>query len=111
MSFGKMTSFIEIISTAPVKDSEGFVSTGDTVVANVRAYFEPKNSTEKWRNNAAFAQASALFRFRAIPGVAVDATLYILHAGERYRIISTENVRNKNMYIEALAERLESSVR
>ena len=111
MSFGKMKNQIEIISTAPVRDSEGFVSTGDTVVANVRAYFEPKNSTEKWRNNAAFAQASALFRFRAIPGVVVDAKLCIIHAGERYRIISAEDVRGRGMYVEALAERLEPSVR
>jgi head-tail adaptor len=111
MSFGKMNRFIELISTAPAKDAEGFVSTGDTVLANVRAYFEPRNGTEKWRNNAAFAQASALFRFRAIPGVAVDATLYIVRAGDRYRIISAEDVRGRGMYVEVLAERLESSVR
>ncbi len=55
MSFGKMNSFIELVSTTPTKDSEGFASTGDTVLANIRAYFEPKNATEKWRGNAAIS--------------------------------------------------------
>jgi head-tail adaptor len=110
VSFGKMNSFIEIISTIPQKDAEGFAVAGDTVVANVRAYFEPKNSTEKWRSNAAFAEASALFRFRAIPGVMIDSTLFILHNGERYRIVSAEDVRGRGMYIEVLAAKAEGTV-
>ncbi len=110
MSYGKMRTPIEIISAVNKTDSEGFATTGDTVVANVRAYFEPKNATEKWRGNAAFSEASALFRFRVIPGVAIDATLYILCDGDRYRIISAENVRGRNMYIEALAAKVEGSV-
>ncbi len=110
MSFGKMNTPIEIVSTAPVKDAEGFVTTGDTVLANVRAYFEPKNATEKWRNNAAFSEASALFRFRAIPGVAVDPTIYIICAGDRYRVISAEDVRGSGMYIEALCAKTDGSV-
>jgi head-tail adaptor len=110
VSFGKMNSFIEIISTTPIKDTEGFAVAGDTVVANIRAYFEPKNSTEKWRGSAAFAEASALFRFRAIPGVTVDSTLYILHNGIRYRIVSTEDVRERGLYIEVLAAKVEGTV-
>ncbi len=103
-----MQSQIELISTAPVKDSEGFVSTGDTVVANVRAYFEPKNSTEKWRNNAAFAEASALFRFRVILGVVIDTTMFIICGGVRYNIISVENVRNRGMYLEVITKAVSS---
>ncbi len=110
MSFGKLSVPIEIISTTPTKDSEGFVTTGDTVVANIRAYFEPKNTTEKWRNNAAFAEATALFRFRAIPGVKVDSTLYILCGGDRYRIISAEDVRGRGMYVEVLGTKMTGSV-
>jgi hypothetical protein len=110
MSVARMNSFIEIVSTNSTKDSEGFVARGDTVVANVRAYFEPKNASEKWRNNAAFTEASALFRFRAIPGVAIDSTLYILCGGDRYRIISAEDVRRRGMYIEAICAKVESTV-
>jgi hypothetical protein len=111
MSFGKMHTPIEILTTKPIKDTEGFVKTGDTVLANVRAYFEPKNGTEKWRNNAAFAEASALFRFRVIPGVVVDTSLFIVCGGDRYRIISAENVRGRGLYLEVLAQKIEGTVR
>ena len=110
MSFGKMNSFIELVSATPTKDSEGFVTTGDTVLANVRAYFEPKNTTEKWRNNAAFSEATALFRLRAIPGVAVDPTIYIICGGDRYRVISAEDVRGRGRYWEILTAKVEGSV-
>ena len=110
MSFGRMNTFIEIISATPTKDVEGFVTTGDTVLANVRAYFEPKNTTEKWRNNAAFSEATALFRFRAIPGVTVDATMIIICAGERYRVISAEDVRGRGLYLEVLGTKIAGSV-
>jgi hypothetical protein len=110
LSFGKLATPIEILTTEPLKDSEGFAATGDTVVANVRAYFEPKNATEKWRNNAAFAEASALFRFRAIPGVVIDSTIYILCGGERYRVISAEDVRGRGMHMEVLAAKVEGAV-
>lgn len=104
VSYGKMNQFIEIVSCAPAKDAEGFAVPGDTVLANVRAYFEPKNGTEKWRNNAVFAEASALFRFRKIPGLTVDAAMVIICGGERYNIISAEDVRGRGMYIEVLAK-------
>ena len=38
MSFGKMNTLVDIIQTAPVKDAEGFVVSGDTILATVRAY-------------------------------------------------------------------------
>ena len=102
----KLNTQIEIISTTPTKDSEGFVTKGDTVIAAVRAYFEPKNSTEKWANMAAFSTATALFRFRAIPGVKVDTSMVIACNGERYNILSVEDVRQKGMYLEILGERV-----
>ena len=112
MSFGKMSNtFIEIISTEPSKDAEGFVTKGDNILASVQAYFEPKNSTEKWRNNAAFAEASALFRFRKIPELEVTAAHFIVCAAGRYRIVSAEDVRGRGMYVEVLADKVESTVR
>ena len=70
----KMNTFIDIVSTAPVKDAEGFVTTGDNILASVRAYKEDRHGSERWANMAAFAEASALFRFRKIPGVTVYTT-------------------------------------
>jgi hypothetical protein len=54
MGFGKMRTFVDIISTKPVKDSEGFAEKGDVILASVRAYKEDKHGSEKWANRAAF---------------------------------------------------------
>ena len=110
MSFGKMNSFIDIVSTAPHKDSEGFVTKGDHVLASVRAYKEERHGNERWANMAAFSTATALFRFRKIPGVTVDATLAIFCDGIRYRIVSAEDVRGRGMYVEVMAEKQEGTV-
>ena len=103
MSFGKMNSFIEIISAEPVKDADGFVNHGDTVLASVRAYFEQKNSTEKWRNMAQSDEVNALFRLRAIPGLELTTRHIIIREGKRYNIYSVENVKGRGMYLEVLA--------
>jgi len=108
MSYGKMSKFIELLSSAPVKDAEGFATPGDTVLANVRAYREDKNSTERWANRAVFAEASALFRFRAIPGLTVDTTMSIICGGQRYNILSAEDVRGRGRYVEVIARAVDS---
>lgn len=109
MSYGKMNAFIEIVTATPGKDAEGFAVPGDTTLANVRAYFEPKNSTERWRNNAVFAEASALFRFRVIPDLTVDTAMVIICGGERYNILSAEDVRGRGMYLECLGKAVSGS--
>jgi len=111
MSFGKMNTQIDIISTAPVKDAEGFVTQGDHVIASARAYKENRHGNERWANMAAFSEATALFRFRKIPGVEITNSLFIVCGDERYRIVSAEDVRGRGMYVEVLAEKLEPSVR
>lgn len=111
MSYGKMNSFINIISTAPSKDADGFVTTGDHIIASVRAYKEDRHGNERWANMAAFSEATAIFRFRKIPGVEITTSLFIACDSERYRIVSAEDVRGRGMYIEVLAEKLEPSVR
>lgn len=100
MSFGKMTTPIVIKSIHYTKDDDGFRVPAETTVASVHAYFEPKNATEKWTNRALLKDTSALFQFRFIPGVPIDNRMVIDCLGERYSIISVENVRQKNMYYE-----------
>ena len=109
MSYGKMATPIEIVTTTPIKDAEGFSTTGDTVFANVRAYFEPKNSTERWRNNTVFAEANALFRFRIIPGLKIETSHFIICNNERYNILSVEDVRQRGMYLEVFAKAVSGS--
>ena len=111
MSFGKMNTFIDIISTEPVKDAEGFVTTSDNILASVRAYKENRHGNAKWANMAAFSTATALFRFRKIPGLTIDTTLFIVCADGRYRIISAEDVRGRGMYVEVMTEKQEGTVR
>ncbi|MDJ0304702.1 head-tail adaptor protein [Dehalobacter sp.] len=111
MSFGKMNTQIDIISTAPVKDADGFVTNGDHIVASVRAYKEDRHGNERWANMAAFSEATALFRFRKIPSVEITTSLFIVCGDEQYRIISVEDVRGRGMYIEVLAEKQEGAVR
>jgi len=109
MSFGKMNQFIDIIQTVRVQDSAGFTTTVDKVVASVRAYREDRNGNKTWANRAAFSTATVLFRFRVIPDLKIVPSLYIACQGERFRILSAEDVRGKNMYWEVLAERVEPS--
>ncbi len=109
MSFGKMNSFIEIVSAKNVTDSEGFSKRKETILANVRAYKEERHGNKVWANMAAFSEATALFRFRKIPGVNITTKLLILHDGVRYDIVSVENVKGKNMYIEVLVKKSEAS--
>jgi len=104
-----MNKPIEIISNIPSKDAAGFAVNADTTIARTRAYKEDKHGNERWANMAVFSSATTLFRFRKIPGVTVDTTMFILCDANRYNIISAEDVRGKGMYVEVLAERITPS--
>lgn len=106
-----MNTFIEIISTVPVKDEEGFVTKGDNILVSVRAYKEDRHGSERWTNMASFSNATSLFRFRKISGLKITTEMVIVCDDERYQILSVEDVRGRGMYIEILAEKLEPSVR
>jgi hypothetical protein len=108
MGFGKMNEFIDIIESIPTKDSDGFSSFSDTILASVRAYKEDRHGNVQWANRAAFSAATCLFRFRVIPSLKIIPSLYIACLGERYRIVSAEDVRGRGMYIEVLTEKLEA---
>ena len=111
MSFGKMNTLVDIIQTVPMKDAEGFVVSGDTILATVRAYREEKHGNESWANRAAFSSASALFRFRKQPALTITTDMTLVCDTGRYRILSVEDVRGRGLYIEVLAEKLEPTVR
>jgi len=109
MSFGKMNQLIDIISTVPVKDADGFITRGDAVIASVRAYKEDRHGSEKWASRAVFSTATALFRIRKIPQVEITTENIIICSDERYNIISIEDVKGKGMYLEILAEKVMES--
>ena len=111
MSFGKMNTLVDIVNTTPMKDAEGFVVSGDTILATMRAYREEKHGNKSWANRAAFSNASALFRFRNHPMLIVRTEMTLVCDTGRYRVLSVEDVRGRGMYIEVLAEKLEPTVR
>ncbi len=102
MSYGKMTIPIAIKKVTYSKDCDGFRIPHEELIASIHAYYEPKNSTEKWANRTVLKDASALFCFRYIPNTAVDTSMVIDCLGNRYNLVSVENVRQKNMYYEAI---------
>ena len=99
----KAKFIINIIAAEQVKDADGFTSTVDTTVASVRAYFEQKNSTERWRSMAQNNEVNALFRLRTIPEVELNNRHIIVCEGKRYNIYSVEDIRGRGMYLEILA--------
>ena len=109
MSFGKMNTFIDIIERVTIKDSEGFSTEVDNIVASIKAYREGRHGTEIWANRAAFSEATDLFRFRCIPGVTVTTAMLITCADGRFEITSVEDVKGRGMYIEVLAKEVKPS--
>ena len=109
MSFGEMNGFADIISVKRVKDSEGFSTTVDEILASVRVYREGRHGSQRWANLATFSEATDLFRFRVIPGLVVSTDHIIVCDGGRYNITSVEDVKGRGMYIEVLAKKVEST--
>ena len=109
MSYGKMNTFIDLVDKQTVRDSEGFSTETDIVLASVRAYREGLHGSEKWTNRAQFSEATDLFRFRCIPGVTVTTAMVVVNDGGRFEITSVENVKGRGMYIEVLAKEVKPS--
>ena len=106
MSFGKMNGFADIVATKRIKDSEGFSTTVDEILASVRVYREGRHGSQRWANLAAFSEATDLFRFRVIPGVILTTDYTLLCCGETFDITSVEDVKGRGMYIEVLAKKV-----
>ena len=109
MSFGKMNGFADIIITKTVKDSEGFTTTKDEVLASIRVYREGRHGSERWANRASFTDATDLFRFRSIPGLKITTEMAIVCEDGRFEITSVEDVKGRRMYVEVLAREVKAS--
>ena len=105
MSYGKMRDPITILRVHHDKDADGIATPRDEPLARVRAYHEQRHGNVKWANRAAFSEATALFRFRVIPGLSVEPLFKIVCGLKRYEILSVETVRG--MYLEILAKEVE----
>lgn len=106
MSFGKINGFADIVITKRIKDSEGFSTTADEILASVRVYREGRHGSERWANLAAFSEATDLFRFRVIPGLTVTTDHILVCEDGRFEITSVEDVKGCGMYTEVLAKKV-----
>ena len=106
MSFGKMNRMAEIVEKRRVKDAEGFTSEQEVTLASLRVYREGRHGSERWANLAAFSEATDLFRFRRIPDLTVNTSHTIVCDGERFEIVSVEDVKGRGMYTEVLAKKV-----
>jgi len=111
MSYGKMRTPIQILQTTNTTGADGFATTADTVVVSVRAYREDRHGSEYWLSNAAFSQATCLFRFRMIPHTTITTEMVIQSGADRFRIESVDDVRQRHRYVECLCDRVEPSKR
>ena len=105
-----MNGFADIVQVTKTKDSEGFASITETVLASVRVYREGRHGSERWANLAVFSEATDLFRFRTILGVTITTEHFIDCDGDRFNITSVENVKSRGMYTEILAKKVVSSI-
>ena len=110
MSFGKMNTFVDIVSITKKKDSEGFTVDSEEVLASVRAYREGRHGSQRWANLAAFSEATDLFRFRNIPVIGVTTDHILVCEDGRFDITSVEDVKSRGMYVEVLAKKVVSTV-
>lgn len=106
MSYGNMNGFADIVKTRRVKDSEGFASTVEEVIASIRVYREGRHGSQHWANLAAFSEATDLFRFRSIPGVDITTDHILITEDGRFEITSVEDVKGRGMYTEVLAKKV-----
>ena len=106
MSFGKMNATADIVEIRRAKDSEGFVSGEERVLASVRVYREGRHGSTRWVNLAAYSDATDLFHFRTIPDLKITTDHFILCNEERFNIISVEDVKGRGMYTEVLAKKV-----
>lgn len=104
MSIGRMNVPISIVMETVTKDTEGFATKTDTVLASIHAYREGRHGSQKWVNRAAFSEATDLFRFRAIPGLRITTEHVILCEDERFEITSVEDIKGRGMYLEILGK-------
>lgn len=109
MGLGLMNKKAQLCILTNTIDSEGFSGRTVEVLAEIRVFVEGRHGSERWANLAAFSEATELFRFRKLPNITVTTKHYILYEGERYDILSVEDVKGRNMYIEVLAKKVVAS--
>lgn len=109
MSLGLMNKPAKLCEKVSIIDSEGFSGLTVAIISDIRVFVEGRHGSEKWANLTAFSEATELFRFRKIPQIEITTSMYILYNGNEYNILSVENVKGRDMYVEVLAKKVVAS--
>ena len=104
-----INDFIEIIQRRSTTDDEAFSSDQDVVLASVRAEKSYGSMTEAQASDATFVAQTAVFRFRRIPGLRVEPSLFITDAVGRYNITAVDEVSGRGMYLVVTAQLVAAS--
>ena len=104
-----MNDFIDIIERRVGRDAEGFGQESDVVLASVRAEKSYAAMNESSKDDATFATQTAVFRFRCIPGLRVEPSLFITDAAGRYNITAINEISGRGMYLVVTAQRVAAS--
>ncbi len=92
MGLGQMRHVIDIIALSHTRDSAGFDTVAEQVLATVRAEVEHRHASSAWVNRAAYTKATAIFRIRTHPGIKVDESMVIAAPNGRWVIDTVEQV-------------------
>ena len=109
MAVGRMNKKAKIMQVIHVKDEEGFTNEVERLIAEIRCEKEGRHGSERWANLAVFSEATDIFRFRAIPGVKVTEEMFIVYEERHFDILSVEDIKGRNMYLEVQAKEVKSS--
>ena len=109
MSYGKMSTLVDIVKPTITTDEDGFRIVSDEVLATVHAYREGRHGSERWANRAAFSDATDLFQMRKVPKLVLSTDMALVCGEERFDITSVEDVKGRGMYVELLARKVEPS--
>ena len=104
-----MNHRITIAEVQHQTDTDGFSTSNEVILATVRAYREGRHGSELWKNRSTFSSATDLFILRMIPSLTVTTDMVLFCEEERFEITSVENVKGRNMYLEILAKKVDST--
>ncbi len=103
---GELRTRITIETRTASADAGGFPSASWTTLASVWAKWTNLHGSEVWAANAVQANepATVLIRYRRD----VDATCAVVKGGQRYEIVSLDNIRERGEYMEMKVQRMRS---
>ena len=104
MGIGSMRHRIAIEKKVPGVTENGFSEDTYESVATVWAEVKPVQSREYEKADTTQNEVRVRFRIRYLP--VLEPSMEVIFSGERYEIISTQNLDFKNRYLEIIGRKV-----